>query len=51
MPERVTLVALQPGAPIIRTFLDDDLLADLDRGGPSAAIAEWTSPSAWRAHR
>jgi PucR C-terminal helix-turn-helix domain len=34
VPERVTLVALQPGAPIIRTFLDDDLLADLDGAEP-----------------
>jgi hypothetical protein len=38
IPERVTLVALRPGAPIIRTLLDDDLLADLDAAEPHLLI-------------
>jgi hypothetical protein len=34
VPERVSLVALRPGAPIVRTLLDDDLLLDLDAAEP-----------------
>lgn len=34
VPERVALVALRPGTPIVRTLLDDDLLLDLDGAEP-----------------
>jgi hypothetical protein len=34
VPETVTLVALRPGAPLVRTQLDGDLLTDLDGTEP-----------------
>jgi hypothetical protein len=34
LPEEVTVVVLRPSAPIVRTLLDDDLLADLDGTEP-----------------
>lgn len=34
IPDQVTVVVLRPNAPIVRTLLDDDLLADLDGAEP-----------------
>jgi hypothetical protein len=34
LPDEVTVVVLRPSAPIVRTLLDDDLLADLDGTEP-----------------
>ncbi|MGH3376303.1 MAG: helix-turn-helix domain-containing protein [Actinoallomurus sp.] len=34
LPDQVTVVVLRPSAPIVRTLLDDDLLADLDGTEP-----------------
>jgi hypothetical protein len=34
LPDQVTVVVLRPSAPIVRTLLDDDLLADLDGPEP-----------------
>lgn len=33
-PDRLTLVAVRPAAPIVRTLLDDDVLTDLDGAEP-----------------
>ena len=38
VPERVTLIALPPGAPVVRTLLDGDLLADVEGAGPYLLI-------------
>lgn len=38
VPERVTLIALPPGAPVIRTLLDADLLADVEGAGPHLLV-------------
>jgi DNA-binding PucR family transcriptional regulator len=38
VPDRVTLVALSPGAPVIRPLLDDDLLVDLDGAEPHLLV-------------
>lgn len=38
VPDRVTLVALRPGAHIVRTLLDDDLLLDLDGAEPHLLV-------------
>jgi hypothetical protein len=38
VPDQVTLVALRPGAPIVRTLLDDDLLVDLDGAEPHLLV-------------
>lgn len=34
LPDEVTVVVLRPSTPIVRTLLDDDLLADLDGAEP-----------------
>jgi hypothetical protein len=38
VPDRVTLVALRSGAPLVRTLLDDDLLLDLDGAEPYVLV-------------
>lgn len=38
VPEQVSLVALRPGAPIVRTLLDHDLLLDLDGAEPHLLV-------------
>src|SRR4051812_2935879 len=38
VPDRVTLVALPPGAPVVRPLLDDDLLLDLDGAAPHLLV-------------
>jgi hypothetical protein len=38
VPDRVTLVALRPGAPIVRTLLHDDLLLDFDGAEPHLLV-------------
>jgi len=38
VPERVTLIALPPGAPVIRTLLDADLLADVEGAEPHLLV-------------
>lgn len=38
VPDRVTLVALPPGAPVVRPLLDHDILVDLDGAEPHLLI-------------
>jgi hypothetical protein len=38
VPDRVTLVALRSGAPLVRPLLDDDLLLDLDGAEPYVLV-------------
>ncbi len=44
VPERVTLVALPPGAPVIRPLLDEDLLVDLDGAEPHLLVPGSLTP-------
>jgi hypothetical protein len=45
VPDQVTLVALRPGASLIRTLLDDDLLVDLEGAEPCLLVPGPLAPA------